>query len=89
MAHPQPSPPGAVPAHHGHLAAHPQVNGHLPLQSQGQKAPQLTVAQRIAQLNEQVWIGIGMLAHLFRSCPIPITADVLTFAYRKCYRGNG
>jgi hypothetical protein len=59
MAHPQPSPPGAVPPHHGHLAAHPQVNGHMPMQSQGQKGPPLTTAQKIAQLNEQVWLSIG------------------------------
>jgi hypothetical protein len=60
MAHPQPSPPGGVPPqHHGHLAAHAQVNGHIPVQSQGQKGPHLNTAQKIATLNEQVWLQIG------------------------------
>lgn len=61
MAHPQPSPPGGVPPHHGPLAAHPQLNGHMPVQSAGQKAPppSLTTAQKIAALNEQVWLQIG------------------------------
>lgn len=62
MSHTQPS-PTAVVAHHGHLAAHPQVNGHLPLQPQAQKAPVLTTAQKIAALNEQVWLQIGMWLH--------------------------
>lgn len=61
MAHTQPSPTGGVAPHHGHLAAHPQVNGHMPLQSQGQKGPPLTTAQKIAALNEQVWLQIGTL----------------------------
>lgn len=60
MSHAQPSPTGAVTPHHGHLAAHPQVNGHLPLQAQGQKGPPLSTAQKIAALNEQVWLQIGM-----------------------------
>ena len=58
MAHAQPSPTAAV-AHHGHLTAHPQVNGHLALQPQTQKAPILSTAQKIAALNEQVWLQIG------------------------------
>jgi hypothetical protein len=61
MAHPQPSPPGGVP-HHGHLAAHPQVNGHMPVSSQAPKGPPLTTAQKIAALNEQVWLQIGKCA---------------------------
>lgn len=60
MAHTQPSPTGAVTPHHAHIAAHAQVNGHIPLQSQGQKAPPLSTAQKIAALNEQVWLQIGM-----------------------------
>ncbi|RAH79376.1 putative transcriptional corepressor Cyc8 [Aspergillus japonicus CBS 114.51] len=64
MAHTQPSPTGGVTPHHGHLAAHPQVNGHLPLQSQSQKGPPLTTAQKIAALNEQVWLQIGALTEL-------------------------
>lgn len=67
MAHPQTSPPGGVPTAHGHLAAHPQANGHMPIQSQGQKAPSLTTAQKIAALNEQVWLQIGMI---FFSSPV-------------------
>lgn len=59
MAHPQPSPPGGVPPHHGPLTTHPQVNGHIPVQSQAQKGPPLTTAQKIAALNEQVWLQIG------------------------------
>ena len=62
MAHPQPSPPGGVPPHHGPLAAHPQLNGHIPVQSAGQKGPPLTTAQKIAALNEQVWLQIGIPA---------------------------
>lgn len=67
-AHPQPSPPGGIQPHqHGHMAAHPQqqqqpVNGHMPMQSQNQKGPALSTAQKIAQLNEGVWLQIGMLA---------------------------
>jgi hypothetical protein len=59
MAHTQPSPTGGVTPHHGHLAAHPQVNGHIPMQSQGQKGPPMSTAQKIAALNEQVWLQIG------------------------------
>lgn len=59
MAHTQPSPTGGVTPHHGHLAAHPQVNGHIALQASGQKAPPLNTAQKIAALNEQVWLQIG------------------------------
>lgn len=62
MAHTQPSPTGGVAPHHGHLAAHPQVNGHMPLQAPAQKGPPLTTAQKIAALNEQVWLQIGMSA---------------------------
>lgn len=65
MAHPQPSPPGGVPPHHGPLAAHTQLNGHIPVQSAGQKGPPLTTAQKIAALNEQVWLQIGMHANCF------------------------
>lgn len=57
MAHTQPSPTGGVTPHHGHIATHPQVNGHIQLQSQGQKG--LNTAQKIAALNEQVWLQIG------------------------------
>ncbi|OKL62309.1 hypothetical protein UA08_03039 [Talaromyces atroroseus] len=64
MAHPQPSPPGGVPPHHGPLAVHPQMNGHLSVQSQAQKGSPLTTAQKIAALNEQVWLQIGSLTEL-------------------------
>lgn len=54
-AHPQPSPPGAIHGPHGPLA---QVNGHMPMQAQPQKV--LPISQKIAQLNEGVWLQIGM-----------------------------
>lgn len=58
-AHPQPSPPGGIHPHHGPLAAHPQVNGHMPIQGQAQKGMPLTIGQKISQLNEGVWLQIG------------------------------
>lgn len=62
MAHTQPSPTGGVTPHHPHLAAHAPVNGHIPLQSQAPKGPPLSTAQKIAALNEQVWLQIGTLS---------------------------
>jgi hypothetical protein len=42
------------------MAAHAQVNGHMPaMPAQGQKGVPLTTAQKIAALNEQVWLSIG------------------------------
>lgn len=42
------------------MAAHAQVNGHMPaMPAQGQKGVSLTTAQKIAALNEQVWLSIG------------------------------
>ncbi|KAF9893767.1 glucose repression mediator protein [Aspergillus nanangensis] len=64
MSHTQPSPTGGVTPHHGHIAAHPQVNGHIPMPAQGQKGPPLNTAQKIAALNEQVWLQIGSLTEL-------------------------
>ncbi|BDD59259.1 hypothetical protein MPDQ_000209 [Monascus purpureus] len=81
MSHTQPS-PTAVVAHHGHLAAHPQVNGHLPLQPQAQKAPVLTTAQKIAALNEQVWLQIGSLTELMGDL------DGAMNAYEQALRHN-
>lgn len=68
MAHTQPSPTGRVTPHHAHLAAaaHPQVNGHLPLQSQSKPSP-LGTAQKIAALNEQVWLQIGAFYYFHQS----------------------
>ena len=61
MSHTQPSPTAGVAQHHAHMAAHPQVNGHMPaIPAQGQKAVSLTTAQKITALNEQVWLQIGM-----------------------------
>ena len=68
MAHAQPSPTAAVA--HGHLAAHPQVNGHFALQPQAQKTPVLSTAQKIAALNEQVWLQIGKLFNVYGSMSI-------------------
>ncbi|RMJ21650.1 Tetratricopeptide repeat protein [Aspergillus sp. HF37] len=64
MSHTQPSPTAAVTPGHAHLAIHPQVNGHVTLQSQGQKVPLFGTAQKIAALNEQVWLQIGSLTEL-------------------------
>jgi hypothetical protein len=81
MAHTQPSPTGGVAPHHGHLAAHPQVNGHMPLQSQGQKGPPLTTAQKIAALNEQVWLQIGtFLLVTVAACRVLRLCSEISFA---------
>lgn len=46
------------------MAAHAQVNGHMPaIPAQGQKGVPLTTAQKIAALNEQVWLSIGKNAN--------------------------
>ncbi|PTU19439.1 hypothetical protein P175DRAFT_0510699 [Aspergillus ochraceoroseus IBT 24754] len=82
MAHTQPSPTGGVTPHHGHLAAHPQVNGHLPLQSPAQKGPPLSTAQKIAALNEQVWLQIGSLTELMGEL------DAAMNAYEQALRHN-
>jgi glucose repression mediator protein len=63
MSHTQPSPTAGV-GHHpmaaAHPAAHPQVNGHMPaIPAQAQKGVPMTTAQKIATLNEQVWLSIG------------------------------
>lgn len=65
MSHTQPSPTAGVAPHHAvaHLAAQAQAqaNGHMSgIPVQGQKGvPTLTTAQKIATLNEQVWLQIG------------------------------
>lgn len=63
MSHTQPSPTAGVAPHHmaaAHPAAHPQVNGHMAaMPPQGQKGVAMTTAQKIAALNEQVWLSIG------------------------------
>ncbi|KAJ5471643.1 Transcriptional corepressor Cyc8 [Penicillium desertorum] len=72
MSHTQPSPTAGVAPHHAaaHLAAHAQAqaqaNGHMSaIPVQGQKGvPTLTTAQKIATLNEQVWLQIGSLTEL-------------------------
>lgn len=66
MSHTQPSPTAGVAPHHAaaHMAAHAQVNGHMPaIPAQGQKGVPLTTAQKIAALNEQVWLSIGKNAN--------------------------
>ncbi|THC89743.1 hypothetical protein EYZ11_010808 [Aspergillus tanneri] len=82
MAHTQPSPTGGVTPHHGHLAAHPQVNGHIQLQAQGQKGHPLSTAQKIAALNEQVWLQIGSLTELMGDL------DGAMNAYEQALRHN-
>ncbi|KAJ5113753.1 hypothetical protein N7456_002287 [Penicillium angulare] len=65
MSHTQPSPTASVAQHHAHMAAHPQINGHMqPMPAQGQKAVPLTTAQKITALNESVWLQIGSLTEL-------------------------
>ncbi|KAF2195955.1 hypothetical protein GQ43DRAFT_290764, partial [Delitschia confertaspora ATCC 74209] len=56
-SHQQPSPTAGMPPHHGgpHVA-HPQVNGHLPLQNQP-KPP----SQFLQSLTEGVWNQMGSL----------------------------
>lgn len=82
MAHTQPSPTGGVTPHHPHLAAHAPVNGHIPLQSQAQKGPPLSTAQKIAALNEQVWLQIGMLSFDIACAICGHSFPVLTRFYR-------
>lgn len=44
-----------------HPAAPPQLNGHMAaIPPQGQKGVAMSTAQKIAALNEQVWLSIGM-----------------------------
>ncbi|KAJ6077252.1 uncharacterized protein N7446_000188 [Penicillium canescens] len=65
MSHTQPSPTAGVAPHHAHLAAHAQANGHMTaIPVQAQKPGPLTTAQKIASLNEQVWLQIGSLTEL-------------------------
>lgn len=70
------------PPHHGPMAAHPQVNGHMALQSQGHKGPPMTTAQKLAALNEQVWIQIGSLTELMGDL------DGAMHAYEQALRHN-
>ena len=51
----QPSPPGVLHTHHAPPGPHPQINGHLPIQSHSKITP-----QHMAQLNEVVWLQIGV-----------------------------
>lgn len=54
----------------------------MPIQSQGQKAPSLTTAQKIAALNEQVWLQIGSLTELMGDL------DGAMSAYEQALRQN-
>jgi tetratricopeptide (TPR) repeat protein len=54
----------------------------MPLQSQGQKGPPLTTAQKIAALNEQVWLQIGSLTELMGDL------DGAMNAYEQALRHN-
>ncbi|PGG96953.1 hypothetical protein AJ79_09395 [Helicocarpus griseus UAMH5409] len=81
-AHPQPSPPGGMHSHHGALAAHPQANGHVPIQGQAQKALPTTLSQKIALLNEGVWLQIGHLSELMGDL------DGAMSAYEQALRHN-
>ncbi|KAK2788188.1 glucose repression mediator protein [Emmonsiellopsis sp. PD_33] len=81
-AHPQPSPPGGIHPHHGPLAVHPQANGHAPPQGQPQKGIPTTVSQKIALLNEGVWLQIGSLTELMGDL------DGAMNAYEQALRHN-
>lgn len=65
--HPQASPPGGLHPHHGPPGAHPQANGHMPMQAHHKITP-----QHMAQLNEAVWLQIGKSPQLaaFDVCEI-------------------
>ena len=52
----QPSPPGGIHPHHVPPGAHPQMNGHMPMQAHPKITP-----QHMTQLNEAVWLQIGTL----------------------------
>ena len=69
MSHTQPSPTAGVAPHHpaaAHMPAHVQVNGHMPaIPAQTQKSVPLNTAQKIAALNEQVWLSIGKIGITF------------------------
>ena len=55
----QPSPPGGLHPHHGPPGAHAQMNGHMPMQAHPKITP-----QHMAQLNEAVWLQIGIYSLL-------------------------
>lgn len=56
--HPQASPPGGFHPHHGLPGAHPQANGHMPMQAHHKITP-----QHMSQLNEVVWLQIGNFSY--------------------------
>ncbi|MCJ1267451.1 hypothetical protein MMC22_007336 [Lobaria immixta] len=77
--HPQPSPPGGgLHLHHGPQGAHPQVNGHMPIQAHHNK---ITPAH-LASLNESVWLGIGSATELMGDL------DGALHAYEQALRHN-
>lgn len=83
MSHTQPSPTAGVVPHQAHLAAHAQINGHIPtMPSQTQKGVSLTTAQKITALNEQVWLQIGSLTELMGDL------DGAMNAYEQALRHN-
>ncbi|KAJ5805183.1 transcriptional corepressor Cyc8 [Penicillium riverlandense] len=83
MSHTQPSPTTGVAPHQAHLAAHAQVNGHMPpMPTQGPKGVPLSTAQKIAALNEQVWLQIGSLTELMGDL------DGAMNAYEQALRHN-
>ncbi|EER25484.1 hypothetical protein D8B26_000215 [Coccidioides posadasii str. Silveira] len=81
-AHPQRSPTGAVHPHQTPLPPHPQVNGHLPIQAQGQSGPPLTTWQKILQVNEAIWLQLGNL------CEMMGNLDGAIDAYQHALRHN-
>ncbi|KAJ5484091.1 General transcriptional corepressor ssn6 [Penicillium diatomitis] len=86
MSHTQPSPTAGPAQHHpGVMVAHPPVNGHMPpaaIPAQGQKGVPLTTPQKIAALNEQVWLQIGSLTELMGDL------DGAMNAYEQALRHN-
>lgn len=86
MSHTQPSPTAGVAPHHpaaAHMPTHVQVNGHMPaMPAQTQKSVPLNTAQKIAALNEQVWLSIGSLTELMGDL------DGALNAYEQALRHN-
>lgn len=54
----QPTPPNGLHPHHVPPGAHSQINGHIPMHQPPRATP-----QHLSQLNEAVWISIGLFIY--------------------------